>query len=141
MIVDDQQFERDFFCHAVKKIDPTWQCLTASCSVEAINLLQAAEQLPHYIFLDVNMPGMDGIECLAAIKTNMAWVDIPVIICSGAISPKNLLLTEALGAAYYMVKQNNTEKLPNEIRFAIAKTDEQVTFLKIESDNKRMKNG
>lgn len=139
MIVDDEVADRLFFSNAVKKIDPSWKCVQASCPEEALTMLQAAEKLPDYIFVDINMPGMDGIEFLAAIKTDEKWVQIPVIICTASINQEDLRLTTALGASYYMVKQQDTRKLPDEIKLAIEKTDDETAFAKIVSENKKLK--
>lgn len=41
--------------------------------------------LPRAVLLDINMPGMDGLELLRTIRGSVHWSDIPVVIVSGRI--------------------------------------------------------
>jgi CheY-like chemotaxis protein len=58
--------------------------------------------------LDVMMPQVDGWELLAAIKSNPATRDIPVIVCSVLKSPA---LALKLGAAAYLPKPVSQQAL------------------------------
>ena len=59
--VDDDHEDREFFCDALREIDPSVVCLIAASGMEALALLQDRDALPDYIFLDINMPMMDGL--------------------------------------------------------------------------------
>jgi len=63
--------------------------------------------LPDIIFLDYNMPGNDGNECLQLIKRTARFLHIPVIIYS--TSDYNKLIDESYkkGAYKYIVKPNS----------------------------------
>ena len=65
LLVDDDQDDRDFFREAILEILPTTQIREAQDGVQALELLKALNQnLPDLIFLDLNMPRMDGITFL-----------------------------------------------------------------------------
>ena len=63
LLVDDEPLARDRLLRLLKKIEPDAQCLQASSGVEALRIV--AEATPDLIFLDIRMPGMDGIEVAA----------------------------------------------------------------------------
>lgn len=57
------------FLMRVKKVDKNIDCKTCDDGVEAISMWTADQELiPNYIFLDVNMRNMNGIECLKEIR-------------------------------------------------------------------------
>ena len=67
--------------------------------------------LPDLIFLDLNMPGIDGIACLKEIKNRAAIASIPVIIYSTTSNSKTIQQALMAGAASYYVKPGSEEKL------------------------------
>jgi CheY-like chemotaxis protein len=70
MIIDDDLDDTDIFCEALKEVDPSVKCLIAKDGEEALNLLNNLIVLPELIFLDINMPRMDGKTCFKEIKRN-----------------------------------------------------------------------
>lgn len=59
---------------------------------------------PDIILLDLNMPRMDGRECLAAIKQDELLRDIPVIILTTSEVQRDVLATYNLGASGFITK-------------------------------------
>jgi CheY-like chemotaxis protein len=64
----------------------------------------AKEHPPDLIFLDYNMPGCDGAQCLQVIKADHELHNIPVIMYSTSSATTSLTECYKLGAARYMVK-------------------------------------
>ncbi len=64
----------------------------------------ASAPRPDIILLDLNMPRMDGHECLAAIKQDADIHDIPVIILTTSDVQRDVLASYNLGAAGYITK-------------------------------------
>jgi len=61
LLIDDDPDDCGFFCEAILRIDYKVQCVTAINGEDALNLLRNHIQvLPNYIFIDLNMPRMDG---------------------------------------------------------------------------------
>ena len=119
MIVDDDADDRYFFKRAVKKINELYECLEAVDGHYAIEQLRAALELPDYIFLDINMPRMNGRECLAELKKDIRLKNIPVIIYSTSTHSEDVELSIQLGAAYYLSKSSDIHQLPEQIINAI----------------------
>jgi len=64
----------------------------------------AAAPRPDLILLDLNMPRMDGRECLAALKQDPALCDIPVVILTTSDVERDVVASYHLGAAGYITK-------------------------------------
>lgn len=66
---------------------------------------------PDIIFLDLNLPKIDGVEVLTYIKEHKDLRHIPVVIVSGSDLKCDVERTRALGACDYVTKPLNYEKL------------------------------
>src|SRR5690606_37090087 len=80
--VDDDEEDIEIFCDAIREIDNTIICLVASSADEAMQILHSDIELPSFIFLDINMPKVDGNACLREIKRDPKLREIPVIMYS-----------------------------------------------------------
>jgi CheY-like chemotaxis protein len=98
--VDDDHDNLDMFCEAVKEISPSINCVKVSSAAEALKLLHESDQLPSYIFLDLNMPLMDGKACLKHIKRDIRLSDITVYMFSSAPNPNDIEECRRLGADF-----------------------------------------
>lgn len=101
LIVDDDDDDRGLFCEAILRIDPSIKCLIATDGKEAYDLLTTTlTVLPDIIFMDVNMPVMDGKTCLTLLKGNEDLRDIPVVMWSTTLDQNEISQLEQLGADF-----------------------------------------
>jgi len=121
MIIDDDKDDRFFFKEALKKMLHSPICLEADGGVEALQLLRKVEQLPDFIFLDINMVRMDGRECLTELKKDAKLKNVPVIMYSTSSTEESIAEFLKLGAAGYLNKPMDMKKLPEQILAAIRK--------------------
>lgn len=70
---------------------------------------------PHFVFLDLNMPGKNGFEVLKEIKESEMLKDTPVIILSTSSDNTTIKETQRLGADYYITKPNSFANLKKSI--------------------------
>lgn len=122
MIIDDDEDDRYFFKEALTEMLSSTLCLEANDGVEALELLRKAEHLPDFIFLDMNMPRMDGRECLKELKKDVKLNNIMVIMYSTSFSEQSINEFYQLGAASYLKKPTDMNKLPEQILAAIDKS-------------------
>ena len=115
MIVDDDKDDRFFFSSAIRKYNPSFECIEAENGVDALEQLRKGAALPDFIFLDLNMPKMDGKECLIELKKDNALKDIPVIIYSTSDYKVDKELSKELGADYFLTKLSDIYPLPEEL--------------------------
>jgi CheY-like chemotaxis protein len=100
LLIDDDEDDREIFLEAVKVINPSIRCNVANSGTEAFSLLSNCPSLPRYIFLDMNMPGMDGRACLRQLKKDLRYKDINVVIYSTTKDKEEINVFRYLGADY-----------------------------------------
>ncbi len=111
-IVDDDPDDQELFIEALQKIDKTCKCITAFDGEEALQkLFRGMLHLPDFIFLDLNMPRMNGMQFLTAVKNNKDIQHIPVIIYSTSSEKRDILETTRLGASFFLQKPNRFDEL------------------------------
>ena len=71
----------------------------------------ARQRTPDLILLDVNLPGLSGIEVLRAIKASDAFRVIPCLVISTSALPAEVQAAYEAGAAAYIVKPTALEEL------------------------------
>lgn len=115
-IADDDQDDLMFFKETVNEIDPTIICKDFPNGEELLSYLNKnGEVLPSYIFLDINMPKLNGIESLKILKAEQKLKDIPVIMYSTTSNPKDIKHALDLGAVYFLKKPDSIEALHREL--------------------------
>jgi CheY-like chemotaxis protein len=120
LIVDDDEDDRDLFCIAVHDIDPSINCIVARNGVEALQGLRSEEfEKPDWIFLDLNMPRLNGIQCLTELKKDPSLQDIPVIIYTTSKIQEDKDKTLQLGAVHFITKPSTQRELREAIEFVI----------------------
>jgi CheY-like chemotaxis protein len=87
VIVDDDADDRLIFSDCISKILNPKSLSTAKDTAELFLLLQQ-QPLPHLIFLDINMPGTNGFQCLRQLKANATYTHLPVIMYSVSATAK-----------------------------------------------------
>lgn len=103
-LVDDDTDDQEIFCNVLENISTTIECFTAVNGHEALQKLISGAVKPDLIFLDLNMPLMNGKEFLRAIKKMEGLKQIPVIILSTSSDSETIHETKMLGAKDFVTK-------------------------------------
>ena len=104
MLIDDDEDDRDFFLQVMEEILPNVVCETASNGKVALDKLNSGPVLPDLIFLDLNMPLMNGRQFLKEIQNYGRLTDIPVVILSTSGDAQTIRDTLTLGARHFITK-------------------------------------
>lgn len=120
LCIDDDPEDTDFFCEAMKEVSPDSRCLIANDGLTALKLLRS-EDRPDVIFLDINMPRMSGRELLIQIKKNYKWSQLPIIIYSTTILPRDADSYKMLGAQDVLKKHVKFTDLCNALQVILKK--------------------
>ncbi len=105
LIVEDDEDDRDLLCSAINEIDTSIRCILARNGQEALLGLRLKEfPRPNLIFLDLNMPRINGFQCLKELKKDRALQDIPVVIYSTSDVNEYRVECEQLGAVHFITK-------------------------------------
>lgn len=120
-IVDDDIDDQELFIEATNEVDKTIKCYSASSCEEALEtLINDKIPIPDLIFLDLNMPRVNGKQCLMELKKVATLKDIPVIIYSTSSEKRDIEETASLGAAYFLTKPNKFDDLCKSLSFVIS---------------------
>jgi CheY-like chemotaxis protein len=120
---DDDAEDREIFCEAIQQINPAIKILLSKDGQEALEILSAQEHLPDFIFLDINMPRMNGVECMAKLKSDVHLKNIPVIIYSTTTNSGEVQKLLMLGAEEFMPKVNSFDKLKESLRNVLTRSN------------------
>jgi CheY-like chemotaxis protein len=116
LIIDDDKDDQEIFVMCANKVSPDIRCSTADDGVEAVALLQSNKNyIPRYIFIDVNMPKMNGIECLSILK-NMERLKYSKIFMYSTTSESGTLeSSRLLGADEFIIKPSKSAELKEKL--------------------------
>jgi len=120
VLVDDDGDDRLFFRDAVKKASRDISCITLEDGFALISYLKEDEKQPDLIFLDINMPVMNGWECLSILKEDDAYRDIPVIMYSTSRHDEEISKAKDAGAFSFFNKPHDFTVLKQAVSDAIA---------------------
>ena len=115
LLVDDDVDDQYLFTEALKSIYPSIECLIANNGQEAISQLASCSPMPTLIFLDLNMPLMNGYECMAELKKNTTFRHLPIVIYTTSNKTTELKRIRELGAKVFLTKLSNFNILMNEL--------------------------
>ena len=116
LVVDDDKEDRALFCEAAAGIDTDMKFLIAEDGAQALQLLEQTAVLPDYIFLDINMPKMNGKEFLVRAKKDNRIKKIPVVMYSTTSQSKEIEECYKLGAYDFLIKPPSFQKLVDDLR-------------------------
>jgi DNA-binding response OmpR family regulator len=108
LIVEDDVYQRRLY--AEEFADEGHQVVTAADAREA--LTKVSEEQPDLVILDIEMPGMDGVEALGKILDQNRR--IPVILNTAYTSYKDNFMTWSADA--YVVKSSDLTELKTQVR-------------------------
>jgi len=107
LLAEDDDEDIEFFTDIISDISPTIKISVANNGNKFMTLLETSEQIPDFIFLDLNMPLKTGFECLKEIKSSEKWKLIKTIILSTSSHPDQIKDVYEMGADLYLLKPNS----------------------------------
>lgn len=112
LLADDDEDDRLLFRDAFKEIKLKTEIQLVNDGVELMQYLSREDSiLPHVLFLDLNMPRKNGLDCLDEIRNQEDWRNIAVVIYSTSASEEDIEETFVRGANVYIRKPNNFNEL------------------------------
>ena len=115
LLVDDDNDDRELFMECVNELGTAVKCFQARNGEEALRFLLENKVHMDYIFLDINMPVMGGIECFKRLRKIEAFLHIPVIIYSTSQFIGDLFSISEPGPLYFMTKPSRLYELRDSI--------------------------
>ena len=114
LIVDDSAAIRKILQRVLHQAEvPLRTVYEAGDGVEALAILK--EKSVNFIFSDINMPNMDGIQLLTELKSKEEWKQVPVVMITTEGSQPKVLRAVQLGARGYVRKPFTAEQIKEKI--------------------------
>lgn len=111
MVTDDDSDDLFLFEEALKSVDSEIHLITANDGKQALEKLYGMTDLPDLLFLDINMPGMNGWECLTRIKEDERLKILPVIMYSTSNNQRDIDKAFELQAFCFCTKPDDFKSL------------------------------
>lgn len=110
---DDDEDDRLLFMDAVNELNMPIKVKQAEDGQKLLNCLYSPElEIPEIVFLDINMPGKSGFECLEEIRNaEDPLKQMKIIMLSTSSNIENVELSYELGADLYAVKPSTFQGL------------------------------
>jgi CheY-like chemotaxis protein len=130
LLVDDDPDCRMLIRDAIEECKVSNDVYEVGNGKEALEFLQrrgrfAGAPRPGLIYLDLEMPGMDGQTTLKAIKADPELRDIPVVMMTGVCDEQEMAKAAKNGANSYTIKPANVEQF---LRTVLASTNYWLTI-------------
>lgn len=116
IMADDNENDRHFFNEALREIKVKTVVTFVNDGSQLMNHLnKAGNHLPHVVFLDINIPFKNGMECLSEIRKNSKLKDLIVVIYSDDASEERTEEAFIKGANIYIQKPKDLMSLKNSL--------------------------
>lgn len=120
LIVEDDRTTALFVQATLKKHG--FETITANDGHEALNKVQSDN--PDLVLLDIQMPEMNGLQCLTAIRQQSSREELPVIMLTAVDGAANVYKGREMGANRYLTKPVESERLLEAIQDIQTQQDE-----------------
>lgn len=121
ILADDDRDDCDLFLEALHEVADTVDLTLAKNGLQLLELLNKPDlTLPDLIFLDMNMPYMNGLESLNEIKKNKNLREINIVMFSTSAQDIFVNQAYAMGANVYICKPSSFDKLKRAIEYTLS---------------------
>ena len=107
LVIDDDPDSLSIIAEALRW--DGYQTQSAISGAEGLALIQSWS--PDLILLDVNMPGMNGLDVLTRLKIHEHTQKIPVLMLTGESKAEDIMAGYNIGADYYITKPFTRQQL------------------------------
>lgn len=114
LYLEDDEDDMFLFDRALNDINGSCNILYASTCFDVMELLR--QHSPDIIFLDINVPVVNGIECLTQIRMEPKYEHIPIVMYSTDAHDKWVIESNLQRADMYIKKPKQFEKLKDTLR-------------------------
>lgn len=116
---DDDQEDLEFFKEIVDLIDENVEVTTLRNGKALLQELEERTTEPDCLFLDVNMPGMNGFETLKQLRSSEKFGHVPVVMFSTSGDQVTIDKSRELGASLFVQKSGVLDNLRKSVKHVL----------------------
>lgn len=113
LLIDDDEDEKLIFCDALQELETDVGCIYAKGAAQAFDMLGRVR--PEIIFVDYNMPRINGLDCIKLLRTVPNLREKPIILYSTTIDESTMKQAKINGASACLVKPSKFEDLKTKL--------------------------
>lgn len=111
LLIDDDEDDQEIFLTALESTRKPVRCTVLDSARKALSQIHRGELETDLIFLDLNMPLMNGQQFLTEIKKDEKLRKIPIVILSTSSNADTAMQVKQLGACRFFTKPDRFEDL------------------------------
>lgn len=111
LLAEDDEDDQLLFRNALGTVCAPCTLDVAPDGLAALTKLEEGQPVPDVVVLDINMPQMNGIQCLEAIREQERFKSLKVVMFSTAKDPALINRTRELGANLFFTKPDSYKGL------------------------------
>jgi two-component system cell cycle response regulator len=100
LTVDDSKTIRSI----IKKMLSEYQCEVIEAADGIEGLAKVRQEEPSLVILDIDMPGMNGLELLMNLRNDDRFMNTPVLMLTSKSKAENIRIARELGIAAFIAK-------------------------------------
>jgi DNA-binding response OmpR family regulator len=121
LIVEDSDEDFEVTCWALRKVGLALPIIRCARAEEALVYLcppkaHPSGNMPCLVLLDLNLPGMNGLQLLGELHHGELQPTVPIVILSTSKNPRDIAATYRLGAAGYICKPLSLDRFVEKMR-------------------------
>ncbi|HMF72506.1 MAG TPA: response regulator [Flavitalea sp.] len=121
-LIDDDEDELEIFMEAVSRLPFPCKCTFAQSAEQALDILSYL--IPDIVFVDVNMPRVNGFECIKKIRSKVGHENTCLVVYSNGINETAIESAKLVGATLCIKKTNSISDLVSAMEVLVFPTDQ-----------------
>ncbi|ANE53621.1 hypothetical protein SY85_19705 [Flavisolibacter tropicus] len=109
IVADDDSDDRLFLEDVLHEVAPSKSVTSVKDGQELLSLFN--HFVPDFLFLDLEMPRKNGLECLKEIRNNPTTKELPIVVFSSTNREYNIDVAYEMGAHLFLSKPNSYDDL------------------------------
>ena len=116
LLIDDDEDDQLFLSEALNELFPNLECISISNGKSALEFIEKNPPPPRYIFLDLNMPYLNGFEFLEEFRKEKGSQNTHVYVYTTSSNKKDKEIAKTFGVADYITKFADADLLKDRLR-------------------------
>jgi CheY-like chemotaxis protein len=112
LVIDDVREMADSLCQMLSLMDI--QAVAAYNPISA--LMKVKDHVPDLVFVDIHMPGIDGVEVITYLRREPLFMDVPMIVVTSDDQKETRDLSIKAGAVAVIIKPVNLDVLEKVVK-------------------------